>query len=144
MFKFKEGKRVVFRKGTEYYTGTILACSYDDRDEEEYGEQIIYSIQPSCLILPNKVFIPESQIEFETEIGYDKSLTEEFILSLKNQNEDKNVITLLTSEEIPDCCGSCYNFRFSKTGEQPFCNRNEVPVCMFGKCGFYNRKYIFR
>ena len=53
---------------------------------------------------------------------------------------------LLTSEQIPNCCGSCINLRLMPTKEYnpPYCKLKGDGVCLFGLCDEFKRRSMFK
>jgi hypothetical protein len=52
---------------------------------------------------------------------------------------------LLTTEQIPDCCGSCKSLRLIPNDHgSPWCRFTEENVCLFGLCSLYKRRNTLR
>lgn len=58
------------------------------------------------------------------------------------QTMEKNNYELLPSEEIPDCCGSCfYSEMIHKISHFTLtCCVDDTKICVFGRCGKFTRR----
>jgi hypothetical protein len=53
-----------------------------------------------------------------------------------------NGYCLLSSNQIPNCCGSCKSLRLIPTKMEvpPFCRLTRNQICLFGICGLFKRR----